>query len=45
MDHDVWMRIIDFIEEHAVALWFMVVLSLGNMGRSRVIINNGGKDD
>jgi hypothetical protein len=29
MDHDVWMRILDFIDNHAMALWFMVVLSAG----------------
>jgi len=29
MDHDVWMRILDFIDNHAEALWFMFVLSAG----------------
>jgi len=29
MDHDVWMRILDFIDNHSVALWFMFVLSAG----------------
>jgi|GEM_PF-6385567 len=27
MDHDVWMRILDFIDYHAEALWWMIVLS------------------
>ena len=39
MDHDVWMRILDFIDNHAMALWFMVVLSVGNVGR--ITINKG----
>jgi len=29
MDHDVWMRILDFIDYHAQALWWMFVLSAG----------------
>lgn len=36
MDHDVWMRILDFIDNHAMALWFMVVLSLGNIGTTTI---------
>jgi hypothetical protein len=39
MDHDIWMRIIDFAENHAEALWWMIVLSVGSIGR--VTINKG----
>ena len=33
MDHDVWMRILDFVDAHAQALWWMIVLSVGSIGR------------
>ena len=39
MDHDVWMRILDFVDTHACALWWMIVLSVGSIGR--VTINRG----
>lgn len=40
MDHDIWMRILDMIENYHTGIWWMIVLSVGNIGR--VTINRKG---